>query len=128
MSSSRESLLEIWQPTDGFRRLVEEAATVCREQTISAQDRPVTKLKSINQCEDVQKELGRSYQEIIKMIPLPPKSSTPQIRIALGSRDICPHWRLVRDTSQYLSDSDPLSEGWQSKNRISRRIWGLLGA
>ncbi len=65
MSSSRESLLEIWQPTDKFRRLVEEAATVCREQTISAQDRPVTKLKSRRQYEDVQKELGRSYQEMV---------------------------------------------------------------
>ncbi|KAL2066286.1 hypothetical protein VTL71DRAFT_2357 [Oculimacula yallundae] len=66
MSASRERLLEIWHPTDGFRRLVEEAATVYREHTISAQDKPVTKLESTRQCEDVQKELGKTYHEMIQ--------------------------------------------------------------
>lgn len=65
MSASRERLLEIWHPTDGFRRLVEEAATVYREHTISAQDKPVTKLESTRQCEDVQKELGKTYHEMV---------------------------------------------------------------
>jgi len=65
MSSSREKLLEIWQPTDSFLRLVEKAATDCREQTISAKEKPVTKLKSTNNCEDVQKELGRSYPDMV---------------------------------------------------------------
>lgn len=63
--SSRERLLEIWQPTDEFRRLVEKAGTVYREQTISAKETPVTKLHSTSQCEDVQKELGRGYQEMV---------------------------------------------------------------
>ncbi|KAH6703051.1 hypothetical protein BKA61DRAFT_680685 [Leptodontidium sp. MPI-SDFR-AT-0119] len=34
------------------------AATVCRDQTVSAQDKPVTKLESTSQCEDLQKELA----------------------------------------------------------------------
>lgn len=63
--SSRERLLEIWQPTDKFQRLVEKAGTVYREQTISAKETPVTKLQSTSQCEDVQKELGREYQEMV---------------------------------------------------------------
>jgi hypothetical protein len=65
MSSSNERPLEIWQPTDSFLRLVEKAAIDCREQTISAKERPVTRLKSTSNCEDVQKELGRSYQEMV---------------------------------------------------------------
>lgn len=65
MSSSRERLLEFWPPTDEFRRLAEMAAAVCREQTVSAQDKPVTKLKSTSQCEDVQKELGKSYKDMV---------------------------------------------------------------
>ncbi|KAL2063212.1 hypothetical protein VTL71DRAFT_5016 [Oculimacula yallundae] len=67
MSSSRERLLESWSPTDEFRRLAEMAATVCSEQTASAQDKPVTKLKSTSQYEDVQKELGKSYKEMIEI-------------------------------------------------------------
>jgi hypothetical protein len=66
MSSSRERLLEIWQPTSGFLRLVEKAATDCCEQTISAEGKPVTRLKSTSNCKDVQKELGRSYLEMIE--------------------------------------------------------------
>ncbi|CZT13934.1 uncharacterized protein RAG0_17542 [Rhynchosporium agropyri] len=66
MSSVRERLLEIWQPTDEFRRLVEKAAIICREQTISAEDKPVTKLETTRQCEDVQKEFGKSYQKMIE--------------------------------------------------------------
>ncbi|KAE9367348.1 hypothetical protein N431DRAFT_561354 [Stipitochalara longipes BDJ] len=65
MSSIRERLVEIWQPTDSFLRLVEKAAADYREQTISAKEKPVTKIKSTSNCEDVQKELRRSYQEMI---------------------------------------------------------------
>jgi hypothetical protein len=65
MSSSRERLLEIWQPTDSFLRLVEKVVTDCRDQTVSAKEKPVTKIQSTRNCEDVQKELGRSYREMV---------------------------------------------------------------
>ncbi|KAH9203638.1 hypothetical protein DL95DRAFT_472189 [Leptodontidium sp. 2 PMI_412] len=70
----RERLLEIWPPTVEFRRLAEMAATVCRDQTVSAQDKPVTKLESTSQCEDLQEELGKSYKEMIEI-----GSSTAQV-------------------------------------------------
>ncbi|KAG4429244.1 hypothetical protein IFR05_015273 [Cadophora sp. M221] len=50
------------------------AATVCRDQTVSAQDKPVTKLESTSQCADLQKELGKSYKEMIEI-----GSSTAQV-------------------------------------------------
>jgi hypothetical protein len=65
MSSSKGSPLEIWKPTDSFLRLVESAATDYREQTISAKEKPITKLKSTSRCKDVQNELGRSYREMV---------------------------------------------------------------
>jgi hypothetical protein len=54
--------LAISPPTNHFLRLVEKAAVDCRDQTISAKEKPVTKLNSTNSCEDVQKEFKRSYQ------------------------------------------------------------------
>jgi hypothetical protein len=54
--------LTISPPTNHFLHLVEKAAVDCRDQTISAKEKPVTKLNSTNSCEDVQKEFKRSYQ------------------------------------------------------------------
>jgi hypothetical protein len=65
MFSSRKRLLEIWQPIPSFLRLVDKAAADCREQIISAEEKPITRLKSTSNCEDVQKELGRSYSEMV---------------------------------------------------------------
>jgi hypothetical protein len=60
--STRELSLAISPPTNHFLRLVEKAAIDCRDETISAKQKPVTKLNSTNSCEDVQKEFKRSYQ------------------------------------------------------------------
>ncbi|KAH7364911.1 hypothetical protein BKA65DRAFT_573543, partial [Rhexocercosporidium sp. MPI-PUGE-AT-0058] len=65
MSAYREGSLTISQPTTTFLRLVEQAARDCRESTISAKKKPVTKIDFTRSCADVQKEFVRSYQDKI---------------------------------------------------------------
>ncbi|KAH8595122.1 hypothetical protein B0O99DRAFT_686977 [Bisporella sp. PMI_857] len=67
MSTNREDSFAISPPTAAFLRLVETAARDCRDNTISAQEKPVTKLDFTNSCADVQKEFIRTYQE--KILP-----------------------------------------------------------
>jgi hypothetical protein len=66
MATSREKCLEVWLPTDSFLCLVEKAASDCHDNTISAETKPVTNLKFTNNCENVQKELEKSYPDMIK--------------------------------------------------------------
>jgi len=46
--------------------LVEKAANDCHEETISAVAKPVTNLKFISNCENVQKELEKNYPDMIE--------------------------------------------------------------
>jgi hypothetical protein len=55
--------LAISPATSHFLRLVEKAAVDCHDQTISAKEKPVTKLKSTNSCKDVQTEFKKEYQD-----------------------------------------------------------------
>ncbi|KAF8846898.1 hypothetical protein BDZ45DRAFT_682227 [Acephala macrosclerotiorum] len=74
MSACREGSLAISQPTTTFLHLVEHAARDCRDRTISAEEKPVTKLNFTSSCADVQKEFIRSYQDKIE-----PGSSTATV-------------------------------------------------
>jgi hypothetical protein len=50
-------------PTDAFLRLVGEAASDHRQDTISAEQKPVTKLKPTPSSNEVWKEYKSSYQD-----------------------------------------------------------------
>jgi hypothetical protein len=65
MSTNREKYLEVWPPADTFLRLVGKAASDCQEETISAVTKPVTNLKFTSNCENVQKELEKSYPDMV---------------------------------------------------------------
>lgn len=68
----------------------------------------------------------RSVEDLVEKIDYIRNAQTTPIEHLYHSNSSS-HWRLIQDTSRYLSDSDPLSEGWQPKNRILRCLWGLLG-
>jgi hypothetical protein len=63
MSTSREGWFAILPPTDTFLSLVEEAASDYRQDTISAEQKPVTKLKPTSSSNEVWKEYKSSYQD-----------------------------------------------------------------
>lgn len=61
MATGRKGTVTISEPTTTFLRIVERAASDCRDKTMSAKEKPITKLEFTNSCEDMQKEFVRSY-------------------------------------------------------------------
>ena len=138
MSTSTQRFLSISQPTPTLLHLVGNAARDCREKTISAKDKPLTKLDFTSSCEDVQKEFIRSYQDKVAQSLVNPlvvliaknfqidrtrffhrnNLRSEQNRIMVDSRGVCPYRRIFSNTSPYLSCGDPFSERWKSYNRI----------